>query len=314
LNPTGTALIYSTYLGGSANAIAVDATGNAYITGTDGNVAVTTPGAFQTSPVDGKDAFVTKLNPAGTALVYSTFLGTGRTDDHGTNRVANGVAVDATGNAYVTGTTDADSVFPTTPGVIQPAFVGNGNDSFVARISPAPPLCDVAAMLPGPPTQLQVVVHADRGLSNLVVSSATNATVALPPFAPGATDVPLVTATKLDQTQTASVTLRAIDQSGASTSCNLALITVGRGSGESFVQELQGDRDVTVLNGTPGVNRVRPQVNGHDFHVTNLQAGERRTVDVSSVMQNGTDNSVLVVALGPRGSSVVVLTVGDSQD
>jgi hypothetical protein len=95
-------LVYSTYLGGSGFdagvGIAVDASGNAYVTGQTGSTNFpTTPGAFQTTYGGGSfDAFITKLNPTGTALVYSTYLG-GSGDDFGT-----GIAVDESGNAYVT--------------------------------------------------------------------------------------------------------------------------------------------------------------------------------------------------------------------
>ena len=89
LNPTGTALVYSTYLGGTGYvqgaAIAVDTAGNAYVTGyTDSTDFPTTAGAYQTTSGGGDfyDAFVTKLNPTGTALVYSTYLG-GTGDDQG---------------------------------------------------------------------------------------------------------------------------------------------------------------------------------------------------------------------------------------
>ena len=86
LNPTGTALVYSTYLGGTGedygSGIAVDTAGNAYVTGTTYSTDFpTTAGAFQTTFGGGNaDAFVTKLNPTGTALVYSTYLG-GTGDD-----------------------------------------------------------------------------------------------------------------------------------------------------------------------------------------------------------------------------------------
>src|SRR5204862_532704 len=84
LNPTGSALVYSTYLGGSGGdagvGIAVDALGNAYVTGVTLSADfATTPGAIQTTfgggggPFPGGDAFVTKLNPTGSALVYSTY-------------------------------------------------------------------------------------------------------------------------------------------------------------------------------------------------------------------------------------------------
>jgi hypothetical protein len=131
LNPTGTALVYSTYLGGSnhdyGDGIAVDAAGNAYVTGgTSSANFPTTAGALRTSygAVYG-NAFVTKLNPTGTALVYSTYLG-GTSNDYG-----NGIAVDASGDAYVTGHTDSTD-FPITPGAYQTAF---GN-AFMAKLNP----------------------------------------------------------------------------------------------------------------------------------------------------------------------------------
>src|SRR5438876_6210356 len=102
LDPTGSALVYSTFLGGSAiddgRGITVDALGNAYVTGSAGSTDFpTTPGAFQTISGGNGDAFVTKLNPTGTALVYSTYLGgSGAEEGHG-------IAVEADGSAYVTG-------------------------------------------------------------------------------------------------------------------------------------------------------------------------------------------------------------------
>src|SRR5208337_3392544 len=119
LNPTGTALVYSTYLGGSygesANAIAVDAAGNAYVAGQTASTDFpVTPGAFQTTnhAAGGPTAFVAKLNPTGTGLVYSTYLGGSVFDS------ANAIAVDAAGNGSVaghTGSTDS----PVTQGAFQ---------------------------------------------------------------------------------------------------------------------------------------------------------------------------------------------------
>src|SRR3989441_166203 len=135
LNPTGAALAYSTYLGGTGDengfGIAVDATGNAYVTGlTNSNLDFpTTAGAFQRSSAGGiSDAFVTKLNAAGAALVYSTYLG-GTGDENGF-----GIAVDATGNAYVTGITFSPD-FPTTARAFQPS--SPGGDAFVTKLNPS---------------------------------------------------------------------------------------------------------------------------------------------------------------------------------
>jgi hypothetical protein len=122
LNPTGSALVYSTYLGGSGGtaqnygqAIAVDSAGNAYVTGyTYSTNFPTTPAAFQAVNKSAYfTAFVTKFNPTGTSLVYSTYLGgSGEANGYG-------IAVDAAGNVYLTGDTFSPFDFPTTPDAFQ---------------------------------------------------------------------------------------------------------------------------------------------------------------------------------------------------
>jgi hypothetical protein len=137
LNAAGSALVYSTYLGGSSggggNGIAVDGSGNAYITGgTSSRDFPTTPGAFQTvCQAEGRQSvFVTKLNAAGSGLLYSTCLGWVST--------GLGVAIDASGNAYVTGESQGD--LPTTPGAFQTTFKGGSyyqTDAFVSKLNAA---------------------------------------------------------------------------------------------------------------------------------------------------------------------------------
>ncbi|MCW3095847.1 MAG: Cell surface protein, partial [Chthonomonadaceae bacterium] len=141
LNAAGTALLYSTYLGGtsgrdSTSGIAVDAGGNAYVTGSAASFDFpTTPGVFQPANHTKvlNNAFVTKLNPTGTALVYSTYLGGTSIDQ------AYAIAIDSSGSAYVTGAAYSHD-FPTTPGVVQPTtkafqnmFPGN---AFVTKLNP----------------------------------------------------------------------------------------------------------------------------------------------------------------------------------
>ena len=135
INPTGSALVYSAYLGGSdsdfGNGIAVDSAGNAYVTGTTYSTDFpTTPGTFQTKLAGIDDAFVTKINPTGSALLYSTHLGgsTGSFDQE-----AHGIAVDSAGNASVTGWTSA-SDFPTM-NPVQVAYGGGAEDAFVTKIN-----------------------------------------------------------------------------------------------------------------------------------------------------------------------------------
>jgi len=144
LNPAGAALIYSTYLGGfgedSGNAIAADATGNAYVTGMTSSPIFpqpcsscnfpTTPNALQPNlggtPGSARNAFVTKINPDGSAFVFSTYLG-GSSDDEG-----NGIAVDTAGSVYVTGSASSSN-FPTA-NAFQPALKGTRN-AFVTKIN-----------------------------------------------------------------------------------------------------------------------------------------------------------------------------------
>jgi hypothetical protein len=103
LNAGGTALVYSTYLGGggidSGIGIAVDGAGNTYVTGETHSPDFPTPNALYPTFGGDRDAFIVKLNIDGTALAYSTYLG-------GTYRDCGyGIAVDGAGNAYVTGET-----------------------------------------------------------------------------------------------------------------------------------------------------------------------------------------------------------------
>ncbi len=140
MNPTGTALLYATYLGPtdfSAPAIAIDSSGNAYITGSGTTAFPTTPGAYKTQQSSGDELFVTKLNPTGTALVYSTFVGKNsyNAGTRGSYNHGIGIAVDSSGSAYVTGS--AGSGFPTTPGAFQAANKApNSLNAFVTKLNP----------------------------------------------------------------------------------------------------------------------------------------------------------------------------------
>jgi len=124
IDPT---LVYSTFFGGTGladqgNAVAVDAAGNAYITGQTNSADLFTLNGFQSKPGGGIDGYVMKLDPTGTTVLYSTYFGGSGTDE------GHSIAVDAGGNAYVTGyTTSADfpivNGFQRTRGGLQDAYV-----------------------------------------------------------------------------------------------------------------------------------------------------------------------------------------------
>ncbi|MEO6726923.1 MAG: SBBP repeat-containing protein [Blastocatellia bacterium] len=141
INATGSALIYSTFLGGNrtdeARAVAVDALGNAYITGYTFSIDFPTSNALQRQYGGNVDAFVTKINATGAALIYSTFLGGNGAENTGLvsdNIPVGSIAVDNLGNAYVTGKTESEN-FP----VVRPvqSSLRGDNDIFIAKIDPA---------------------------------------------------------------------------------------------------------------------------------------------------------------------------------
>jgi hypothetical protein len=185
LNPTGSALVYSTYLGGAANEqdadLAIDAAGNAYVAGITQSTMFTpyptTAGAFDITYNGGTyDAFVTKLNAAGSALAYSTYLGgsgnegfAGATIDAPTSDVD----VDSAGNAYVTGET-ASSNFPVTAGAWDTSYNGpvaanSGGDAYVTKLNATGSALDYSTFLGA--------AARDRGTA-IAVDSAGSAYVA----------------------------------------------------------------------------------------------------------------------------------------
>jgi hypothetical protein len=136
VDAAGSALIYSTFLGGSDNDIgydiAVNAAGSAFITGFTIDGVTDYPatfGAFDNTHNGGADAFITKLNTAGSALSYSTFLGGDNAD------AGYGIAVDVSGNAFITGSTaDGTTDYPTTVGAFDQSHNGD-TDVFVTKLS-----------------------------------------------------------------------------------------------------------------------------------------------------------------------------------
>ena len=144
-------LTYSTYLGGastdSANGVDVDSSGAAYVTGTTESLAFpTTLGAFDTTYTGVGDVFVSKLNPAGTALEYSTFIGGAGQD------LGNGIAVDDSGNVYITGATappGAGAAFPTTAGAYD-TTLGGIQDVFVTKLNAGGATLGYSTLVGGP--------------------------------------------------------------------------------------------------------------------------------------------------------------------
>ncbi|HEV2350699.1 MAG TPA: SBBP repeat-containing protein [Terriglobia bacterium] len=181
LNPAGSALVFSTYLGGSlddrAFGIGLDSTGNIYVAGSTQSADFPTiSGSFQTSLKGATNAFVTKLNPAGTSLTYSTYLGGSGTDQ------ANGIAVDGTGNAYVAGFTES-SDFPTQQaiqavlGITGGSFCGSNpcSDSFVTQLNPAGTALTTSTFLGGGGSDFGKAIALDSSGGVYVAGSTQSA-------------------------------------------------------------------------------------------------------------------------------------------
>jgi hypothetical protein len=177
LNAAGSALVYSTYLGGSgpdtANAIALDAAGEAFVVGSTASGNFPTASPLQSTLGGPEDAFVAKLNAAGSALVYSTYLG-GSAADYG-----NSVAVDGANEAFVTGYTSSID-FPTAS-PIQANNAGK-EDVFVTRYNTAGTALLYSTYLGG----------SDNDLGNRIAVNASGNAVVVGELGAGSTNFPMV--------------------------------------------------------------------------------------------------------------------------
>lgn len=174
LDSSGSRVLYSTYLGGTGNDLAIDGTvdrsGNAYVTGlTTSTDFPVTRSAFQGSYGGGPtDTFVAKLNRNGSALVYSTYLG-------GTGFEApSDLTIDSSGNAYVPGATSSPD-FPTTAGAFQTTFAGGNVDGFLTKLDPTGSRAAYSTYIGGSGDDAAGAVRVDR-FGNAVVPGQTDST------------------------------------------------------------------------------------------------------------------------------------------
>lgn len=263
-NPAG-GLAYSSFLGGSGDsdacfAIAVDPSGNAYVTGQTNSANFPTRNALQPAPGGGfYDAFVTEVNAAGTALVYSTYLG-GNADaqGHGGSDEGLGIAVDDAGRAYVTGTTDSRS-FPVTPGAYQPA----PGSTFVTKIAAGGGAVTYSTYLGAGQDQSHGIA-ADAAGNAYVTGYAADAGFptrnSLQPFVSGA----YAFVSKFDAA------------GGLGYSTLLGGATSGNEIGNAIAVDGSGDAYVTGFTGSsdfPAVNPLQPGLGGQfDAFVSKISA------------------------------------------
>jgi hypothetical protein len=257
LNPAGTHLIYSTYLGGSdwefcGAQIAVDRGGNAYVNGFTCSTDFPTHNPFQ-APAGGCDGFLTKLNPAGNKLVYSTYLGGSDFD------FVWGTTVDSVGNAYVSGQT-LSTDFPTTLGAFQTNFVGGSNcpfppcyDAFVTKFNPSGNRLAYSTYLGG---------NGDDTASEIVADSDGNAYVSGPT---SSTDFPTLNPFQADNAGGYDLFVTKVNAIGSA----LIYSTYLGGSGDEFNRgtAIDSRRNIYVAGPTssndfPTANAAQPQFGG----------------------------------------------------
>jgi hypothetical protein len=170
INATGSALVYSTYLGGSGSdfgyGIAANSSGNAYVTGTTSSTNFPTANAIQSSLDGPSDVFITKINATGSSLAYSTYIG-GRGAD-----VGKGIAVDSSGNAYVTGYTESTDF--ATVNAIQSSLAGSAN-AFITKINATGSALVHSTYLGGGGSDIGYGIAVDSS-GNAYVAGTTNST------------------------------------------------------------------------------------------------------------------------------------------
>jgi hypothetical protein len=191
INPNGTPLVYSTYLGGANDdygaGIAVDSTGNVYLTGYTRSTNFPIPNAIDSTLSGSQDAFIAKLNPGGSAFIYSTYLG-GEVDEAGT-----GLAIDTSQNVYVIGNTNSGA-FPVVNATTQPAYAGGAHDVFVAKLNASGSSYEYATYLGGTGDDIGTAIEADES-GNAYVTGTTDsfdfprANARQPTYGGGAHDV-----------------------------------------------------------------------------------------------------------------------------
>ncbi len=176
------------------------------------------------------------------------------------------------------------------------------------------PDCQLTAVIAGPPKQLQITAQdTGSGISTITVLTATNVTVSIPPFAVGTTSPVVVTATKINQALSSTVRLEVKDVANNVTVCDPVFTLVVREEGKPVTQTFTGlpqaESKVKIVNGDPGLAKLNITVNGKKFKEKDLADNVTQTIDVSSAMAPGNNNTITLEARGkPGGSATVVIS------
>jgi hypothetical protein len=244
-----------------------------------------------------------------------------------------GPALSSPDGTSSSGSTFAFSMFSDEAGT-KPALTADSTDGFAFLIAvnlngttevsnfskqtvisaPPPPSCQLKQIIDGPPRQLDVAMQdTHSGLATVKILSAVNAKINVPMFAKGSTAAIIVTATKVDQSKSSTVSFQVTNSAGQSATCDPIDFTASveqRVETHTFRALNETEHYIRIVNGSPGLKHATFLVNGVRFHEMDLANDEERVVNVGSAMKPGSDNHVLLIARGPRGSTAFVL-IGD---
>jgi hypothetical protein len=330
LNPSGTALVYSGFIGGAGDDrepnIAIDDWGSSYITGFTYSTEATfptgsgfglLPGADQTYNGSG-DSFAVKVRPDGVGLVYASYIG-------GTGEeIGYGIGVDATGNAYVGGnTTSHENTFPNGTGIgtipgLDTTFNGNSHDAYVVKINAAGTAFDYVSFIGGAGEDVYVPGLAVSRLGAVWISGRTTSAQDTFPTGQGFGSVP-----GFDQTYNGGEDAFVAKINAAGTALEYATYLGGSGTeigeglasdnaGNAYVTGWTNSTESTFPSGDGFGNVTGPDVtyNGgqHDAFVAKLTASGTDLVYATYIGGNGTgyyDEIALGIAADQNGNAYV---------
>lgn len=319
LNVGATAILYSTYLGGlgfdSGNGIAVDAAGNAYVTGLAGpGFPGTAASLIQSAHGGVSDAFITKLNAAGTSIVYSTYLGGGGIEE------GQGIAVDTAGNAYVTGETSTPgSGFPgTMDSLIQSTFGGYVSeppnvwgDAFVTKLNAAGTAIVYSTYLGGSGNDKGFGIAVDR-VGNVYVTGATNSS-----------GFPGTAGSSIQSTFGGSfgfgdAFVTKINETGTAILYSTYLGGSGEDKGNGIAVDVTGNIYVTGETTTPGsgfpgtaTSRIQPSSGGDAAFITKLNV-EGTAILYSTYLGGNAYDFGMGIAVDAAGNAYMTGITGSS--
>jgi len=182
----------------------------------------------------------------------------------------------------------------------------------VRQLDPNKPRCPITLNDPGPPARIEVTIQdTGSGIAEILVTRSENADTVVPPFTVGTTDPIILTATKIDQSLRARVEARVTDLAGNVALCDPILLMLVRENGSSLTDSMTDvprvEDKVTITNGSPGVATLEVEVNGKKFKASGLKNAEERTLDISSAMVPGDNNTVRFKVTGKPGTTANVM-------